>query len=132
MKRLFVLAVLGILVGCGEASLAPKASKAPAVRCDRGWMNVVYGSAQASGLLEHSTVTSEGAVLVVDRQVFDRTSFADKTKIAVAVDCAAAGDGKHINAVRFRSSLHGPDLALFEAADLLEARRRQFGTVRSD
>lgn len=135
MKRLLVGALLLALVGCGDEYEARRQqvlaedaadAAATAVRCDRAWADMIFGQARHYGLVEYSEVTPEGVILVVDRRVFEDTSYSDLTKIAVAVDCAVAGDGKHVNAVRFRTGLHSDDLQGFEAADLVRARAQQF------
>lgn len=108
-------------------SAAPLSSASVAsASCDETWSSLIYGTAKQQGIIQDAQVEPSGIIVLVDRQRFERLGLEAQTKIAVATDCGIAGDSGHVRSVRFRTSPGTPDIARFDADDLMRARAKQF------
>jgi hypothetical protein len=97
--------------------------------CDQAWSKeqamIVGGSA---ALVRGMTATPDGVIIVVRPRSWAGLDVAAQEVLAARIDCAVAGPGSHVSAVRFRYELSGADLAAFYAPTLLDLRNRRLAT----
>jgi hypothetical protein len=130
---------LGVLVMAGWPALffltshqteapPPPASPAPSVPCDEAWAKAEYIKAQAYGIVRAADVArGEGVVVMVSPARWRAQSFRGQQTLAAAIDCAVAGNGNHLTALRFRGDRSGADLYALTGPDLLRLREEGLG-----
>lgn len=119
---LIAVPVLGNLTSTDPSpakGASPAASSAP---CSQTVSRLRIGQAESNGLVQGTDFADRALVVIVRGSNFRRIDYAEQRNLAAAFDCAVAGEGSHLSAIRYRNTLHGADLARFDASDLLRAR----------
>lgn len=121
--------VLALLLGQSGPPSAGTEDK-PLRGCDEAWANTYTAQlvGGAGRLIRGSDVSrTEGLVVLVRPGPWSRLDYAQQQTLAAAFDCAIAGTGGHLSAIRFRHERSGADLASWDAVALLRLREDGFG-----